>query len=94
MLIAVVTTLSAALLLPPAGRCGAARALPRAPSVGVRACAGAGDGGPLAGPFWDAFVREARDEAARLGLSVEDVSFAGGKLSVLHPPGSARWTPC
>ena len=42
---------------------------------------------PLTGPFWEALREEADAEAAALGLSVEEVSFAGGKLAVLASGG-------
>ena len=41
------------------------------------------DGGLLAGPWWDAFNQEVQTEADALGLTVREVSFANGRLSVL-----------
>lgn len=51
------------------------------------AMAPADEGGPFAGPFWDALCNEAREEAEELGLTITKMSYASGKLSVLASGG-------
>ena len=51
------------------------------------AMAPADEGGPFAGPFWDALCNEAREEAEELGLTITQMSYASGKLSVLASGG-------
>ena len=48
-------------------------------------CACAGE---LAGPFWDALTEEAEAEAEALGLTICELSFASGTLSVSASGGS------
>ena len=56
-------------------------------SVMTEVIASADEGGTLAGPFWDMFCEEAGEEAEALGLVLERMSFAGGKLNVLASGG-------
>ena len=51
------------------------------------AMAPADEGGPFAGPVWDALCNEAREEAEELGLTITKMSYASGKLSVLASGG-------
>lgn len=67
---------SHALLLQPLRRCP-----PALRSATPRACAFAGSG--LSGPFWDTFSEEMTAEAEALSLTIEEVSFGGGTLSIV-----------
>jgi len=59
----------------------------RPPVACAEVAATADEGGPLAGPWWDAFCEEANLEADALGLSVARLSFSGGTLSVCASGG-------